>query len=168
MLARLCLVVALLFLQFLPSSSFLRPSSSLLSRPHTAFAQMSTEAVQGLRFEALLWDCDGVIAETERDAHRVAFNRAFQSLGLATHWNVDLYGELVRIGGGKERMTAFFESAGWPEGREQEEEEQQRFIKQLHKVKTEMFQATVLSGALPPRPGGNSPRPLPLLLLPFP
>eukprot|EP01039_Chlorochromonas_danica_P009077 gene9077-10019_t len=159
---RLWLVVLLLFLQFLASSSFLSPLITL-SRPHRSFAQMlssgsssSTAGQQRLRFDGLLWDCDGVIAETERDAHRVAFNRAFQSLGLSTHWDVDLYGELVRIGGGKERMTSFFRSTGWPEGLEgegEEEEKRARFIKQLHKVKTEMFQSTVLSGVLPPRPG---------------
>ena len=41
--------------------------------------------VQGLRSidwpEAVLFDCDGVIAETERDGHRVAFNEAFQLRG---------------------------------------------------------------------------------------
>jgi len=31
---------------------------------------------------AVIWDVDGTIAETERDGHRVAFNRAFVELGL--------------------------------------------------------------------------------------
>ena len=32
--------------------------------------------------EALLWDVDGTLAETERDGHRVAFNLAFAEAGL--------------------------------------------------------------------------------------
>jgi len=52
-------------------------------------------------FDALLFDCDGVIAETERDIHRISFNEAFKSKGLSNSWSVDEYGELLRIGGGE-------------------------------------------------------------------
>lgn len=54
--------------------------------------------------EALLWDVDGTLAETERDGHRVAFNQAFESLGLPWRWDVERYGELLRITGGRERI----------------------------------------------------------------
>lgn len=57
------------------------------------------------QFDALLFDCDGVIAETERDVHRISFNQAFKHKGLENEWDVDLYGKLLKIGGGKERMT---------------------------------------------------------------
>ena len=50
-------------------------------------------------FDALLFDCDGVIAETERDVHRVSFNEAFKAKGLSNTWGVEEYGELLRIGG---------------------------------------------------------------------
>lgn len=30
---------------------------------------------------ALLFDCDGVLADTERDGHRPAFNQAFKEKG---------------------------------------------------------------------------------------
>lgn len=53
---------------------------------------------------ALLWDVDGVLAETERDGHRVAFNRAFEDCGLAWRWDETRYGELLRITGGRERL----------------------------------------------------------------
>ena len=56
-------------------------------------------------FDAILFDCDGVIAETERDVHRISFNQAFAHKGLKNEWDVDLYGKLLKIGGGKERMT---------------------------------------------------------------
>ena len=56
---------------------------------------------------ALLFDCDGVLVETERDGHRPAFNKAFQEMGIDAVWDVDEYGELLKVGGGKERMTAY-------------------------------------------------------------
>jgi hypothetical protein len=46
-----------------------------------------------------------VLADTERDGHRVTFNAAFAAKGLPHTWGVELYGELLKIGGGKERMT---------------------------------------------------------------
>ncbi|CAK6693757.1 HAD-IA family hydrolase [Synechococcus sp. CCY9201] len=57
--------------------------------------------------EALLWDVDGTIAETERDGHRPAFNAAFAEAGLPWHWDVDTYGRLLAISGGHERISAF-------------------------------------------------------------
>jgi len=54
--------------------------------------------------KALLWDVDGTLAETERDGHRVAFNRAFEALGLPWRWDEARYGELLRITGGRERL----------------------------------------------------------------
>ena len=44
-------------------------------------------------FDALLFDCDGVIAETERDVHRVSFNEAFKTKGLTNSWGVEKYGK---------------------------------------------------------------------------
>lgn len=54
--------------------------------------------------QAILWDVDGTLAETEADGHRVAFNRAFESLGLPWRWDEQRYGELLRITGGRERI----------------------------------------------------------------
>eukprot|EP01038_Epipyxis_sp_PR26KG_P013895 gene13895-18632_t len=102
-------------------------------------------------FDALLFDCDGVIAETERDAHRVTFNQAFQSKGITVEWNEVLYGELLRIGGGKERMTAYFNEVGWPTSIS--EDKRDDTIKELHKIKTAKFQSVIESGVVPPRPG---------------
>ena len=33
--------------------------------------------------EAILFDCDGVLCETERDGHRTTFNMTFKEQGLA-------------------------------------------------------------------------------------
>jgi HAD superfamily hydrolase (TIGR01509 family) len=56
------------------------------------------------KLEALLWDVDGTIAETERDGHRVAFNLAFEAFGLPWRWDDARYGELLRVTGGRERL----------------------------------------------------------------
>src|SRR5664279_6387643 len=57
----------------------------------------------------LLLDFDGTIAETERFGHRVAYNCAFAEMGLGWTWDESLYGELLRVAGGKERVRSFIE-----------------------------------------------------------
>ena len=64
--------------------------------------------------KALIFDCDGVLVDTERDAHRVGFNLAFKQMGIDAEWDVDLYGRLLLVAGGKERMRAYFDEFGWP------------------------------------------------------
>ena len=53
---------------------------------------------------ALIFDVDGTLADTERDGHRVAFNRAFNHASIDWNWDASLYGELLAVAGGKERM----------------------------------------------------------------
>ncbi len=60
-----------------------------------------------LMVRALIFDVDGTLAQTERDGHRVAFNLAFEGLGLDWHWDIDFYGQLLEIGGGKERLRHY-------------------------------------------------------------
>jgi HAD superfamily hydrolase (TIGR01509 family) len=57
-------------------------------------------------FRALIFDVDGTMAETE-ELHRQAFNESFAKFGLDWAWDIDLYGELLRITGGKERISHF-------------------------------------------------------------
>lgn len=104
-------------------------------------------------FDALLFDCDGVIAETERDAHRITFNQAFAAKGVKAEWGVEEYGELLKIGGGKERMTHYFDKVGWPSQVGPSEGERKSFVQDLHLLKTAKFQGLVESGAVPLRPG---------------
>ena len=60
-----------------------------------------------MALEALIFDVDGTLADTERDGHRVAFNRAFFEAGLDWRWDAALYGELLAVTGGKERMRHY-------------------------------------------------------------
>lgn len=102
-------------------------------------------------FDALLFDCDGVIAETERDVHRISFNRAFKEKGLVDVWDEELYGELLKTGGGKERMTKYFDTQGWPST--VKENDRKEFVVDLHKMKTGFFNEVVESGVVELRPG---------------
>nr|XP_027123849.1 CBBY-like protein isoform X2 [Coffea arabica] len=103
--------------------------------------------------KALMFDCDGVLVDTEKDGHRISFNDTFAEKELGVTWDVDLYGELLKIGGGKERMTAYFNKVGWPEKAPKSEEERKEFIASLHKRKTELFMALIEKKMLPLRPG---------------
>lgn len=102
---------------------------------------------------ALLFDCDGVLVDTEKDGHRISFNETFAEKELGVSWDVDLYGELLKIGGGKERMTAYFNKTSWPDKAPKTEEERKDFIASLHKRKTELFMALIEKKLLPLRPG---------------
>jgi len=103
---------------------------------------------------ALILDCDGVLADTERYGHLVAFNQTFAEFGLPVHWSLDDYRGKVRIGGGKERLASLltpeFVAAAClpadPAGR-------QAAVAAWHKRKTEIYTQLVASGAVPPRSG---------------
>jgi HAD superfamily hydrolase (TIGR01509 family) len=56
--------------------------------------------------KALIFDVDGTLAETE-EYHRRAFNRTFFEAGLDWHWDEALYRDLLKVTGGKERITHF-------------------------------------------------------------
>jgi HAD superfamily hydrolase (TIGR01509 family) len=103
---------------------------------------------------ALIFDCDGVLADTEQDGHRVAFNRMFREFGVPLQWSIEEYAEKLRIGGGKERLRSvltpeFARQAGLPE----DPAEWDAIVARWHRRKTEIYTQLVDEGALPPRPG---------------
>lgn len=100
--------------------------------------------------KALIFDVDGTIADTERDGHRIAFNRTFAEAGLPWHWSVELYGQLIEIGGGKERMRYYmqhFQPDFTPP------EDTDAYLVQLHALKTKHYRAVLSEGGIPSRPG---------------
>ncbi len=101
--------------------------------------------------EAIIFDVDGTLADTERDGHRVAFNRAFSDEGLDWNWTPELYGELLQVTGGKERIQFyiknhcpdFMPSSGDLNG----------FIAGLHASKTRYYVQLLKEGKIPLRSG---------------
>jgi HAD superfamily hydrolase (TIGR01509 family) len=103
---------------------------------------------------ALIFDCDGVLADTERDGHRPAFNETFQAVGIPVRWSEEEYAEKLRIGGGKERMASLltdeFVRANHlptdPAG-------QRELLADWHRRKTATYKEIVRAGRLPARSG---------------
>lgn len=102
------------------------------------------------KLEALIFDVDGTLADTERDGHRVAFNQAFKEAGLDWDWTVELYGELLQVTGGKERIRLYVEK--FLENF-QLDEDVTEFAARLHKRKTYFYLELLQSGAIPLRSG---------------
>ncbi|HHI94158.1 MAG TPA: HAD family hydrolase [Gammaproteobacteria bacterium] len=100
--------------------------------------------------KALLFDVDGTLADTERDGHLVAFNRAFADAGLDWHWSSELYGELLAVTGGKERLRFYLDEYNTGFKRPDNLDD---FIKQLHVAKTEHYVNILAEGGMPLRSG---------------
>ena len=60
--------------------------------------------------EGVYWDLDGTIANTELEAHLPAFNNAFNDLGINWNWDTNTYIQLLRINGGRNRLTYYSKS----------------------------------------------------------
>jgi HAD superfamily hydrolase (TIGR01509 family) len=103
---------------------------------------------------ALVFDCDGVLSDTERHGHLPAFNQTFREFGLPVEWGVEEYGQKLLIAGGEERMASlltphFIAEASLPH----DAVLLQDLFATWHKRKTEIYVSRVRSGLLPGRPG---------------
>lgn len=100
--------------------------------------------------KALLFDVDGTLADTERDGHRPAFNAAFREFGLDWDWDIALYGQLLAVTGGKERMKYYVDHFR-PDY--QKPADFDELVAELHKAKTRHYTALLAKGDIPLRPG---------------
>lgn len=99
---------------------------------------------------ALIFDIDGTLADTERDAHRVAFNDTFAAHGLEWYWSAEFYGELLAVTGGRERIKHYVTQHHPPLPTINHLD---AFIADLHREKTQCFLDIVRAGQVPLRPG---------------
>lgn len=103
-----------------------------------------------MTLHALLFDVDGTLANTERDGHRPAFNQAFADAGLDWHWDVALYGRLLAVTGGKERMKHYIDHYR-PDYRKPDNFD--ALVADLHRAKTRHYVALTEHGGIPMRSG---------------
>lgn len=103
----------------------------------------------------LIFDCDGVLADTELHGHLVAFNQMWKKLGVPWQWSPEQYAEKLKIGGGKERMASLFLDQDFQQvfAVPESEEDRKALITKWHKEKTAIYQQIISSGTIPPRSG---------------
>ena len=103
-----------------------------------------------MELQALLFDVDGTLADTERDGHRMAFNAAFREYGLDWDWDVALYGKLLAVTGGKERMKYYVEQFRTDYVPPSDFAD---LVVELHRAKTRHYTEMLGLGEIPMRPG---------------
>ncbi len=98
---------------------------------------------------ALLFDVDGTLADTE-EIHRQCFNQAFADAGLDWDWPAALYGELLAVTGGRERILHYIKTQR-PVFTAPSDLKQ--WIAELHLAKTALYTRRLAEGRIPLRPG---------------
>jgi HAD superfamily hydrolase (TIGR01509 family) len=102
-----------------------------------------------MRLKALIFDVDGTLADTE-DAHRCAFNAAFEDQGLDWNWTRPRYAELLATTGGKERLAAYVDAL---ELQPAERTALKARIPAIHAAKTVFYTRMIDDGRIPLRDG---------------
>lgn len=103
---------------------------------------------------ALIFDCDGVLADTERDGHLPAFNQTFAEFGLPVCWSPESYADQLQFSGGRERIAhllspEFVRAVGLPT----DPIIQAELVARWHRRKVTIYAERVASGYLDGRPG---------------
>ena len=110
---------------------------------------MSRDGWGGAGPEAVVFDVDGTLVDSERHGHRVAFNLAFQEFGLPYTWDEDEYGDLLRVTGGRRRIDGYLARQGMAE------EERSALAAALHERKTAIMGDLIDQGRVQARPGAR-------------
>lgn len=123
-------------------------------------------AVSSPPVEALIFDCDGVIVESE-GIHREAYNAAFKEFNVncpgqegSLVWTEEFYDVLQNtVGGGKPKMKWYFGKHGWPtstilqgQSAPTTDEEKEKVIDTLQDWKTQKYKDIIKNGVAA-RPG---------------
>lgn len=144
------------------------PTARLHRAPRLAVvsAAASPASPASSSLDALIFDCDGVILESE-NLHRQAYNDAFAHFGVrcppasadTLYWDEAFYDELQnRIGGGKPKMRWYFGENGWPSSKIFEtppsaDSDKEKLVDIIQDWKTERYKEIIKSGTVEPRPG---------------
>ena len=102
-----------------------------------------------MELEALIFDVDGTLANTEKDGHLQAFNIAFEQMGLDWFWSNKLYHQLLSVTGGKERIKFYLETYN----KDFHHDDMDNFIVEIHKQKTINYVELISNGSVPLRVG---------------
>ncbi|KAF5832590.1 hypothetical protein DUNSADRAFT_11462 [Dunaliella salina] len=133
----------------LPSSRMrLPPTVNAASRPQRLYCAAANHGDA----PALLLELDGAVVDLHSDGHRVAFNKAFESLGFeCVNWPVHVYNDLLGRGDGTPEgfIAAYFEMMGWPEM--MATSDRARFLTKVHEAKQEEMFKMLRSGQVPLR-----------------
>ncbi|KAJ8544034.1 hypothetical protein K7X08_025652 [Anisodus acutangulus] len=151
---------------FSPAFTTLQRTPSLLTRKSLSISASSSSSSRAL--EALIFDCDGVILESEH-LHRQAYNDAFAYFNVRCpssdnddeplNWSIEFYDVLQnQIGGGKPKMRWYFKEHGWPastifQNPPEDDNDRAKLIDTLQDWKTERYKQIIKSGTVKPRPG---------------
>ena len=103
------------------------------------------------KLEAVLFDVDGTLAETERFGHLVAVNEAFKAVGLDWEWSAELYGELLKVTGSTERINHYV--ANYSPAYRHINDNLDELIAEIVKHKNANYKRIAESGEIPLRPG---------------
>ncbi|MBM4091085.1 MAG: HAD-IA family hydrolase [Planctomycetes bacterium] len=106
--------------------------------------------------KVLVFDCDGVLGDTEQFGHLPAFNQMWREMGVPWQWSVEEYGVKLKIGGGKERMLSLFDDPrfleAWPDAPVTPEQRKET-VTAWHQRKSAIYKEIIRSGQIPPRSG---------------
>ncbi|WKG07826.1 HAD-IA family hydrolase [Nocardia sp. PE-7] len=101
------------------------------------------------QLRAVIFDVDGTLVDSERDGHRVAFNSAFAEAGLPDRWDVEEYGQLLKVAGGAQRLAFWFEQHAVPA------EQARELAHRVHRTKTRIMRQMASDGQIRARPGAR-------------
>ena len=108
-----------------------------------------------MTLQAILFDVDGTLADTEALGHRPAYNRAFRQMGLSFRWGPKLYRKLLRQPGGRERLRHYLQQYQPDLGthRAAVDADADQWVAEVHALKSKYFRRYMRRGRVPLRPG---------------
>ena len=95
-----------------------------------------------MTLQALIFDVDGTIADTE-EVHRQAFNAAFLAMDLGWSWSEAEYMALLRVSGGPERLAHYVSSLRTSPA---EKRRLAGLVPAIHREKTRLYYELISDG----------------------